>query len=227
MSKLIAWTIHFYTALGGVFALLALIAIDQNQWSLSMTWLMVCFFIDGTDGLLARKFHVKEVIPQIDGSNIDYVIDFLTYAFIPAYFVYRADLTPVNLRLPLSAYVVLVSAFYYGKKGMVTKQGQFKGFPVLWNLVVFYTFFIFKSGHIFNSFFIVIFGVLHFLPIQVSYPSRNLKKNPLPFVLGTLMLLVFIAILWIYPATNLILTLTALAAFGYFIYLTIRFTWFV
>lgn len=226
MNKLIAWAIHFYTALGGVFAFLSLIAIDREEWAYSMLWLMVCFFIDGTDGLMARRFRIREVLPQIDGSKIDQVIDFITYAFIPAYFIFRADLTTSGLRLPLAAFVILISAFYYGKKGMVGAKGQFKGFPVLWNLVVFYTFFIFKAGYLFNTIFIILFGILHFIPIQVSYPSKNLKDHPFPFILGTLMLLVFIAILLIHPENHVVLTATSLAAFGYFIYLTIRYTWF-
>ena len=225
LKKLFAWAVHLYTALGGVFALLAVIAISQNDFAGAMIWLMVCFFIDGTDGILARQARVRELVPIIDGQNIDYVTDFITYAFVPAYFVYQSALVPPDFRLPLAGYIILISAFYYGRKGMISQKGQFSGFPVLWNLVVFYTFFVFESTPIFNIIFILVFGILHFLPIQVSYPSKNLKKNPLPFIIGTSMLIVFIATLVLYPATYLIFKLIALAAFAYFIYLTIYFTW--
>jgi len=190
-----------------------------------MIWLMLCFFIDGTDGLMARKFRVQETLPFMDGKNIDFVIDFLSYAFIPACFIYRSDLVDANLRFPVAAFVIMTSAIYYGKKGMVSTVKQFTGFPVLWNLVVFYTFFIFRSGPTVNLMIIIAFGILHFVPIQVSYPSANLKKNPLPFILGTAMMGVFIYILKIFPEEYTILTFVSLAAFAYFIYLTIKYTW--
>ena len=225
MKKSLAWTVHLYTASGGLFALLAVACIDRMQFATAMIWLMVCFFIDGTDGLLARRFKVKELLPGIEGKDIDYVTDFITYAFVPAYFVYRSDLVDEVWRFPMAGYIILISAFYYGKKGMVSQKGQFTGFPVLWNLVVFYTFFIFAAGPLFNLVFITLFGILHFIPIQVSYPSKNLKKNPLPFILGTLMLLLFIGTLLIYPSTHILLTVIAYMAFAYFIYLTIYYTW--
>ncbi|NND35207.1 MAG: hypothetical protein HKN76_21650 [Saprospiraceae bacterium] len=224
-KKFTALLVHLYTASGGVFALLSLLAIDSSQYALAMAWLMVCFFIDGTDGVLARKFKVSEYLPEIDGKSIDYVIDFLTYAFVPAYFVFQSDLVPENLRMTTAIFIIYTSAIYYGKQGMVSQKKQFKGFPVLWNLVVLYTFFIFQSGQVFNLFFIAFFGLLHFAPIEVSYPSKNLKRNPVPFIVGIAMLLLFIIILYIYPERNQYLIFAALAAFAYFIYLTIYYTW--
>ena len=226
MSKIPAWFVHLYTASGGIFALLAVISISNSEFAQAMVWLMICFFIDGTDGLLARRFRVKEVLPGMDGKNIDYITDFITYAFVPAYFVFQSNLVNSSIRLPLAGYIILISAFYYGRSNMVSQKGQFTGFPVLWNLVVFYTYFIFEAGPIFNTVFILFFGILHFLPIQVSYPSNHLKKNPLPFIVGTAMLIVFIGTLLIYPASYLLFKLIALAAFAYFIYLTIYYTWF-
>jgi phosphatidylcholine synthase len=226
LKKILAWLVHLYTASGGIFALLSIIAIDDQRWALSLTWLMICFFIDGTDGLLARKFQVSATLPYMDGKSIDYVIDFLTYAFVPAYFVYRSGLVPASLSFYITSFILLTSAIYYGKQGMVSNKKQFKGFPVLWNLVVFYTFFIFQSGPVFNVFFILFFGVLHFVPIEVSYPSKNLKENPLPFIIGTGMLVVFVSILWQYPVRNEYLILSAWLAFAYFISLTIYYTWF-
>lgn len=45
--------------------------------------------MDGLDGTLARKYEVKEMLPHFDGSVLDLVIDYLTYVFIPAIFIYR------------------------------------------------------------------------------------------------------------------------------------------
>ena len=213
-KKFLALLVHLYTASGGIFALLSIIAINESAWSVAMSWLMLCFFIDGTDGLLARRFDVKKVLPTIDGQSIDYVIDFLTYAFVPAYFVYKSDLVTETLAIPSAIFIILTSAIYYGRQGMVSNKNQFRGFPVLWNLVVLYTFFIFEAAQWFNLCFILLFGFLHFAPIEVSYPSKNIRKNPLPFIVGITMLIVFIIILSLYPVKNRYLDSIALLAFG-------------
>lgn len=225
MHKALAWFVHLYTASGGIFALLSVIAISNHDWALSMIWMFVCFFIDGSDGLLARKFRVREVLPNIDGKSIDYVIDFLTYAFIPAYFTFASNLLSPNLRLPASILIVLTSAIYYGRQGMVSSKNQFSGFPVLWNLVIFYEFFIFQFNPTINALLIVAFGALHFAPVQVSYPSKNIRKNPLPFIIGITMLCVIIGILIIHPQRNNYLIGAAWAGFIYFFALSVFYTW--
>ncbi len=225
MEKLKAWSVHAYTASGGVFAFLSLVAFDREDWRAGMAWLLVCLFIDGSDGLLARRWEVSRVLPHIQGKNIDFVIDFLTYAFLPAYFIYKAELVDPSVRLWASFYVILISAFYYGQARMVTDKDQFAGFPVLWNLVVFYAFFVFRQGPTFNLGMILLFGVLHFAPIEVSYPSRNIKKSVWPAAIGFSMIGVLLAILYLYPEQHWALTTVALLAFVYFIYLTVRYTW--
>jgi len=107
-------------------------------------------FIDGIDGYFARKYRVKEVLPHISGKNIDYVIDFTTYAVIPAYLLYSATLDgipvdqggqfllPHSLRGLSASIILLVSTLYYGKRNMVSDDMYFIGFPVMWNLVAFF-----------------------------------------------------------------------------------------
>ena len=47
-------------------------------------WLgLATLFIDGTDGMLARRFRVKETIPWFDGALLDNIVDYLTYVFAP------------------------------------------------------------------------------------------------------------------------------------------------
>src|SRR5687768_17701920 len=50
--------------------------------------------IDGVDGSLARWARVKEQAARIDGDTLDLVVDYLTYVFIPAIFIWRAGLVP-------------------------------------------------------------------------------------------------------------------------------------
>jgi phosphatidylcholine synthase len=66
---------------------------------------------------------------------------------------------------------VVSSAIYYADTGMKTKENFFKGFPVVWNMVVF-TLFVIEPGE-WVSFAVVVFaGVLTFLPISFLHPVR-------------------------------------------------------
>lgn len=70
-EKIFAWAVHLFTASGVVFAALALLAILDNQPQHCVLWLSVSLVIDGVDGTLARKFRVKNVLPQVDGAYTD------------------------------------------------------------------------------------------------------------------------------------------------------------
>ncbi len=152
---------------------MAMIAIDQEQWRACYLWLIVCFVIDSLDGTLARLAKVEEVLPGMDGKTIDFVIDFASYALIPAYFFYRADMVESHLMIPIVSIILLSSALYYGKKGMVEDDQYFIGFPVLWNFVVFYQYFIFHNNQTLNVISVIFFGILHFVPLKFAYPSRT------------------------------------------------------
>ena len=140
-QKIAAWGVHVFTSSGLITGFLALISIGEKNWSTAFLWLFVSLVIDGIDGSLARLFKVKEVLPLMEGKNIDFVIDFTNYAVIPAYFFYMAEMAPQGWMYPCLALILLSSALYYGKDGMVADEQYFIGFPVLWNIVVFYCFF--------------------------------------------------------------------------------------
>jgi len=131
LQKALAWSVHLFTASGICAAFMAILAIADHAWVTAFWWLILCLFIDAIDGTFARLFKAKEVLPQMDGTNIDYVIDFATYAIIPAYFFYEANLVPEDYNLVLTFLILLVSAIYYGKKGMVSDDNYFIGFPVV------------------------------------------------------------------------------------------------
>ena len=61
---------HMLTATGAVFAMLALLAAAQEDWSVMFLWLVVAFFVDGIDGPLARKYDVKTNAPRFDGEPV-------------------------------------------------------------------------------------------------------------------------------------------------------------
>ena len=93
--------------------------------------------VDSTDGSLARKVRIKEVVPGFDGRRLDDIVDFLTYTFLPLLLIWRAEILPSGqeawLFLPL-----LASAYGFCQVQAKTDDGYFLGFPSLWNLVALY-----------------------------------------------------------------------------------------
>ena len=93
--------------------------------------------IDSTDGWLARRARVKEVLPEFDGRRLDDIVDFLNYTFLPLLLVYQARVLPEAqsawLLVPLVA-----SAYGFCQSSAKTEDGFFLGFPSYWNLVAFY-----------------------------------------------------------------------------------------
>jgi len=211
-EKILAWGVHVFTSMGLLSAFMAIIAIDGQNWRSCFLWLFLCFIIDGLDGSLARKFKVEEVLPFMDGKNIDFVIDFAAYALIPAFFFYKADMVSDYLMLPALAVMLLSAALYYGKKGMVEDEQYFVGFPVLWNFVVFFQFFICQNQEWLNFVSILVFGVLHFVPIKFAYPSRAKKFFWSHLAFSLIGLLGAITVLYSYP--NRIITAEAAAIIG-------------
>ena len=168
-----AWSVHIFTASGMIAAFMALIAIDQENWRSCFVWLFVCLIIDGLDGTLARRFKVKEVLPHIEGKSMDYVIDFASYMIVPAFFFYKAQMVEPQFMLLSLIVIIISSVLYYGKSNMVEDDQYFIGFPVLWNVVIYFLFFVFQNNSQLNLIAVLIFGILHFVPLKYAYPSRS------------------------------------------------------
>ena len=204
LARLAAWSVHVFTASGLIFAFLALLAIEQRNFRQAMIWLVVTLVIDGIDGTFARLFRVREVLPNVDGKTIDYVIDFFTYAILPAYFAYHALGIPAPWDFVSVSVILLVSALYYGKEGMVSADGRnFVGFPVMWNVVVFVQYFVLAAwppaAHVA---FILLFAVLHFVPVHFAYPSRSVRFRWVTWTVTLLFIGTMLWILWIHPREN-------------------------
>jgi phosphatidylcholine synthase len=220
--KWAAWCVHLLTASGIIPAFLAILAIEESDFRAAMLWLGLAFLIDGIDGSLARRFKVWEVLPQMNGKNMDFVIDFTTYALIPAYFFYQAELVASAWALPATLLMLVVSVVYYGKEGMTSEDQQyFMGFPVLWNIVVFYLFFVFHWPAWGNLLSILLLSVFHFVPIRFAYPSRGKHWRYLTLAMSVLFGASAMGILWYQPEEVFFLRLIAGLVMLYFIFLTI------
>lgn len=224
-QKFLAWSVHIFTATGLLSGFMAILAINQHDWSSAMLWLVLCQFIDGIDGTFARIWKVKEVLPHVDGKMIDYVIDFATYAIIPAYFFYQAEMVWEAWRLPCTFLILLVSAIYYGIDGMVSDDYYFIGFPVMWNIAVLFMFFVFQFPPAGNVAFIVFLAVLHFVPIKFPYPSRALHFRWPTIIVTVVLIASMIGVLLVYPERNSILTWICILSAVYFGALGVWATW--
>src|SRR5271154_4135802 len=92
-----AFAVHVFTACGAACALLALIAAAGAEWTRMFLWLGVAVIIDGIDGPVARHLGVAELLPRWSGDTLDFVVDFTTYVFVPAYAMAVSGLLPSSV----------------------------------------------------------------------------------------------------------------------------------
>ena len=169
-----ALAVHFLTATGAVFAMLALLAAVEHQWSLMFLWLVVAFFVDGIDGPLARKYDVKTNAPIFDGVLLDLIIDYLTYVFIPAYALYGSGLMDGWSGWVAIIIITFASALYFADTRMKTTDYSFRGFPGCWNMLVLVLFAL--SPHWAVSLVLVaLLAAAMFLPVKFVHQVRTAR----------------------------------------------------
>lgn len=170
-----AWLVHLYTSLGLICALGALVSIVNGNARATFIYFGISLFIDATDGTMARKFNVKLWASNFDGRKLDDITDYLTYAFLPIFFVYKFQMVN-GWGVYALGFVLIAAAYGFCQCGAKTSDGYFTGFPNFWNLVVFYLF-IFKISPLINVWILLILALLIFVPVKyVSYSTRNVFK---------------------------------------------------
>ncbi len=192
IRKILAWSVHLFTATGAVWGFLALRAIFVHEWKLAIIWMALAIFVDGFDGILARWFDVKTYASGVDGALMDNIIDYFTYVVVPALFLVEAEFLPPALALPGAILILLTSAYQFSQvdaKTDATNEYYFKGFPDYWNVMVIYMLVLELNPWV-NFGFLVLFNILIFVPIKYVYPTRTarLKKLTLAvtYVFGAL-----------------------------------------
>jgi phosphatidylcholine synthase len=179
----IAWAIHLLTASGAVIALLALAAVEGDRWREALLWLLAALVIDGVDGTLARWAEVKKQLPQIDGSALDLVVDYLTYVFVPAWFLWRFGAFPAAVALPFVALILLSSLYTFARRDMKTDDGYFRGFPALWNIVALYVFAAQPAAWLAGLVTLVLVAMT-FAPVHTVHPMRVHDYGCLPIAVA-------------------------------------------
>ena len=200
-SVLAAWLVHLYTASSAVLAFLATRAIFEYRFRDAFAWLAATILIDATDGMLARAARVSQRIPWFSGAKLDDIVDYLTYVFVPAVFVWRSLLVPDAWTLPVTGAMLLSSAYGFNREDAKTSDYFFTGFPSYWNIVVFYLF-VMRLAPLVNALVLLALAVLVFVPIRYLYPTRTPKWRGLTLALATAWGVAILAMLWQLPAVS-------------------------
>ena len=215
-----AWLVHLYTASGAVLAFLATRDIFQYRYRDAFFWLALAVFVDATDGVLARRARVTARIPWFNGGDLDNIVDYLTYVFVPALFVWRALLVPLDWTLPICAAMLLSSAYGFSRTDAKTEDHFFTGFPSYWNVVVFYLL-LGGATQEFNGVVLLILAALVFVPIRYVYPSRTPVMRVPTLVLGAIWAALSFLMLWQMPGVSRALFWLSLLFPAYYIVLSL------
>lgn len=168
-KKLFAWSVHLYTAIGGVLGVFALLLAAEGRFREAFLLLVITMLIDATDGMLARRLNIGNVLPEFDGAMMDNVIDILNFAWTPIFIIGTLDLLPGRQWLVIP---ILGALYAYGQANMKSSEGYFIGFPTYWSIVALYMFWL-KPDPLIAVLMVAIPGFLSFVPTRYLYPSKG------------------------------------------------------
>jgi phosphatidylcholine synthase len=215
-----AWAVHAYTATGAVLAFLALQSVVDGNWRRAFLWLFVAVLVDSTDGMVARLVRVRERLPQFSGATLDDIVDYLTYVFVPALIVWRANLVPTGWSLAIASAMLLSSAFGFASADAKTHDLFFTGFPSYWNIVVLYLF-VFALGPIYNAAILLVLAGLVFVRIRYIYPTRTIAWRTTTLALCVLWGVVMLVLILRLPSRSVLLASLSLLFPLYYVLLSV------
>lgn len=216
--KIRAWLVHFYTSLGLITGLLAIIAIVEQNANLAFFWLGLALIIDATDGTLARKYKVSFYIPNFDGRKLDDITDYLNYAFIPMFFIWRFEIV-TGFWVYVLPFLLLSAVYGFCQSEAKTDDGYFTGFPNFWNVLALYLF-IFNWSTLVNGIVLLVLAFLVFVPIKFvsfSTPGKVKIAKSLSFLYFAFLIMI---VLYESPLLALFSLIFPLIYFGYAIYIS-------
>jgi phosphatidylcholine synthase len=178
MSRVGAWAVHLLTASGAALAFIAAVAAAEKAWQVVFLCLGIALIVDGVDGPLARRIHVKQRIPWFDGAALDFVVDYATYVFVPALVLSAGGLIREPFATVAGLIVAVVGALYFADKRMKTPEQAFRGFPAIWNVLI-YLLMIYRLPELVNLLIVIGAAALTFSPVEFIHPVRVKRLRPL------------------------------------------------
>lgn len=215
-----AWLVHIYTASGAFLAFVGAWGVVHGSDRTALGAMLLATIVDATDGMLARRARVKEVLPQIDGARIDDIVDYITFVFLPLMLLEAAGGLPRFTAFPV-ALVVLVSSMY----GFVAPDAKstdhfFTGFPSYWNIVVLYLL-AFQTPPGVNALLLLALSAMVFVRIGYVYPSRTPELRTLTLALSAVWAVAIAAIIVMWPSAPRWLVIASLAFPVYYVVLSL------
>lgn len=221
-ARLPAALVHLFTASGAVLALLMVHYAYLGEVRTVLGLFLLAMLVDGSDGLLARHFRVKEVLPGFDGALLDNIVDFITYAFVPMLLLWSNGYLPSGpAGAVMAAVPVLASTFQFCRSDAKTDDHFFLGFPSYWNVVAFYVI-VLDLGVTPTVALLLVLSILVFVPVKYVYPSRTRTWWAANMLLATSWLVLWGVITWQLPEPSLALVALSL---GYVVYYTTVSLW--
>jgi phosphatidylcholine synthase len=219
--RLAGAAVHLYTALGTVVGLAIVLAAIEGETAVALWLFLVALFIDGTDGMLARRFRVKETIPWFDGALLDNIVDYLTYVFAPVVLLWTTDSLPAGvLGWVVAALPLLASSYQFCRVDakLTAESGDdhfFLGFPSYWNVLAFYAIVLDASATV-VAVALVVFTVLVFVPVRYLYPSRMTTLRRTTLVLSAAWAVSYVVLMLQYPDPHPAVVVASLAYLVYY-----------
>jgi phosphatidylcholine synthase len=164
---ILAWFVHLYTASGAVLAAWAILAIFDRDFRTAWLLITATIVLDSTDGMLARKFRVKEVLPNFDGRRLDDIVDYIGWVLVPILLLVEAEMLPAWA----AAAPLLASGYGFAQEEAKTEDNYFLGWPSYWSLLAFILY-EFAAPMPVATVFVLFFSVMIFVPVRYPYPSR-------------------------------------------------------
>jgi phosphatidylcholine synthase len=201
--------VHAYTAAGALLAFLSLRAAIAGDFRASFAWMFVATIVDSTDGLLARRARVRDVLPNVDGARLDDIVDYLTFVFIPIVVLNVAGDLEGPAAIPVAAVVLISSAYGFAAADAKTSDHFFTGFPSYWNIVALYL----HAGRVSPpavTVILLVLSALIFVRVGYVYPSKMPTLRAVTIGLGCVWGVMLALIIWSLPSAPLPLVLSSL-----------------
>ena len=220
LRRRVAWLVHAYTATGAVLAFIGAWGVVHGDDRLALGSMFVATIVDATDGALARRARVKEVLPDVDGGRIDDIVDYLTFVFLPMLLLEAAGGLHRFVALPVIAVVLLSSVYGFVAPDAKSSDYFFTGFPSYWNIVVLYLM-LFHVSPGMNAAILLALSALVFVRIGWIYPSRTPTLRTLTLLLASAWAVLLAVIIWMWPFPPRAIAIASLLFPVYYIVLSL------
>jgi phosphatidylcholine synthase len=215
-----AWRVHAYTGSGAILAFVAGWGVVHGHDRLALAALFAATIVDATDGVLARRARVKEVLPEVDGARIDDIVDYMTFVLVPMLLLEAAGGLYLSSAFPVVSIVLLSSLYGFVAPDAKSDDHFFTGFPSYWNIVVLYLL-LFKVPPEVNAVVLLVLSALVFVRIGYVYPSRTETLQRTTLALGAVWTLNIGAIIWMWPSPPRALAIASLVFPVYYLVLSL------